>query len=128
MLYIQLSLSQSRFAALPEEGATDSRKRIRSRRSAQRRYATSGRADSVGQPGDRSAGFDALVAVFSADPSVELPGPSRAKFGSNALKVNGRIFAMLVRGSLMVKLPKERVAALIASGRGEAFNAGRGLR
>jgi len=48
-------------------------------------------------------------------------------FGSSALTVNGRIFATLNHeGKLLVKLPKLRVDALVASGKGERFDSGRG--
>src|SRR5579872_1847549 len=43
-------------------------------------------------------------------------------FGSSGLKIHNKIFAMLVRGKLVVKLPKARVDALIASGEGERFD------
>ena len=48
------------------------------------------------------------------------------KFGSSALKINNKIFAMLSGGRLVVKLPHDRVRALIATGDGEPFDAGRG--
>jgi hypothetical protein len=71
--------------------------------------------------------FAKLVkSLTRGDASVEPPKPSRREFGSNGLKVNGKIFAMLVRGALVVKLPKARVAALIASGIGGHFDAGKG--
>jgi hypothetical protein len=47
-------------------------------------------------------------------------------FGSRALKINNRIFAMLVGGRLVVKLPRARVAELIETGRGQPFDAGKG--
>jgi hypothetical protein len=78
---------------------------------------------------DRAAGskaFDALIEAFASDGRVAPPRPDRREFGSNALKVDGRIFAMLVNDALVVKLPRERVAELIAAERGEPFDAGKG--
>ena len=49
--------------------------------------------------------------------------PSEGKsFGSSGLKIHNKIFAMLVRGRLVVKLPKHRVDALVTSGDGERFD------
>ncbi len=47
-------------------------------------------------------------------------------FGSAGLKVRGKVFAMLVRGDLVVKLPKERVDELVQSGVGSRFDPGHG--
>lgn len=52
---------------------------------------------------------------------------SKKKFGkSDELRVNDKIFAMLVRGNLVVKIPRDRVDALVTSGEGERFDTGSG--
>jgi hypothetical protein len=47
-------------------------------------------------------------------------------FGSNALKADGKIFASLSHGRLLVKLPAERVKALVEAKLGEPFSTGPG--
>lgn len=63
--------------------------------------------------------YESLVEDFLGDREVEQSGRG---FGSDALKVRGKIFAMLSNGRLVVKLPRERVDALVASGEGERFD------
>jgi hypothetical protein len=45
---------------------------------------------------------------------------------SEGLRVSGKIFAMLVKGELVVKLPKDRVEELMTSGIGHRFDPGHG--
>jgi hypothetical protein len=47
---------------------------------------------------------------------------------SYGLKVNGKIFAMYGKERFVVKLPKERVDALVTDGSGERFDPGHGRR
>lgn len=48
-------------------------------------------------------------------------------FGANAgLRVGGKIFAMLVQGELVVKLPAVRCVELVSSGRARPFERGQG--
>ena len=63
--------------------------------------------------------YVALVEEFLGEQDVEQSGKG---FGSDALKVRGKIFAMLSQGRLVVKLPRQRVDALVASGDGERFD------
>jgi hypothetical protein len=55
------------------------------------------------------------------DEMLTLPGASIGRALSNeGLMVNGKLFAFLLRGKLIVKLPVERVAEVIAAGTGAA--------
>ncbi|RTL62052.1 MAG: hypothetical protein EKK42_33230 [Pseudonocardiaceae bacterium] len=69
--------------------------------------------------------FETLVDEFVARPGVTPPG-STGRFGSHALKVDGSIFAMVVRGALVLKLPRDRVTELITAGEGGPFDANKG--
>ena len=77
---------------------------------------------------DVDAAFVRLVTTLSADDvPIELPLPGAPrKFGSGAVRIGGKIFAMLVRGHLVVKLPAARVSALVAAGHGTWFDANKG--
>jgi TfoX/Sxy family transcriptional regulator of competence genes len=71
--------------------------------------------------------FAKLVDTLVADDgAVTPPDPSRGAFGSNALRVDGKIFAMLVRGELVLKLPRAQVDHLASAGHGVPFDAGKG--
>jgi hypothetical protein len=67
--------------------------------------------------------FEQLAAVLLAQPDVE----QGTGFGSApGLRIKGKIFAMLVKGELVVKLPKDRVDELVSSGAGAQFDPGHG--
>jgi TfoX/Sxy family transcriptional regulator of competence genes len=51
---------------------------------------------------------------------------TRKGFGERALWIDGRIFVMLAQGRLVVKLPRQRVDALVAAGAGQRFDPGHG--
>jgi hypothetical protein len=54
-------------------------------------------------------------------------GSGKRGFGSSALRINNKIFAMLSsKGEFVVKLPKQRVDALVTSGAGVRFDPGHG--
>jgi len=70
--------------------------------------------------------FALVVNAFADDRQVSPPGTGKG-FGSGALKVNGKIFAMLSsKGEFVVKLSEERVNELVAAGKGSRFDPGRG--
>jgi YjbR protein len=63
--------------------------------------------------------FERLTSRFLTDPAVS----EGTGFGSKpGLRVKGKIFAMLVNGELVLKLPRERVDQLVASGSGSRFD------
>ncbi len=71
------------------------------------------------------ARFATIVEELLGNPDVT--SPAGTGFGSLALKVGGRIFAMLSsKGEFVIKLPRQRVDALIASGDGARFDPGHG--
>ncbi|HEX8255404.1 MAG TPA: LytTR family transcriptional regulator DNA-binding domain-containing protein [Thermoanaerobaculia bacterium] len=83
--------------------------------------ATMSKSRKAASQSEESAGvdprFEPLVEAFADDPSVTR-GKMMASYG---LKVRGKIFAMLVRDDLVLKLPKPRVDALVAAGHGKPF-------
>lgn len=77
--------------------------------------------------GKAEALFDKLVDHFRADGAVTAPSAAKGgKFGASGLKVDGKLFAMLSKGELVVKLPKQRVEELVASRTGKQFDPGHG--
>jgi hypothetical protein len=76
------------------------------------------------------AAYAAVVETFLSNPYVTQAsdeGRSRGRFGSSALRINNRIFAMLSsRQEFVVKLPRARVDELIAAGEGKRFDPGHG--
>ena len=87
-------------------------------RSAKKKYATT-----IMNP---EARFAKLVTSLKSNPKVSL-GASNKGFGSSALCVGEKIFAMISsKGGFVVKLPRNRVDELVASGVGSRFEPARG--
>ena len=75
---------------------------------------------------DAHARYARIVKALLKEEGVSV-GAETKGFGSSALKVDGRIFAMVdAKGSLVVKLPRERVDALIESRAAVRFDPGHG--
>lgn len=71
------------------------------------------------------ARFARVVQAFERERTVSR-GRSKG-FGSGALRVNSKIFAMLSsKGEFVLKLPKERVDELVLNGAGQRFDPGHG--
>ncbi len=67
--------------------------------------------------------FAPIVAAFANDRDVLR---KRMFSSSNVLSVKGKIFAMLVKGQFVAKLPKERVDAIVGAKKGTYFDPGHG--
>jgi hypothetical protein len=73
--------------------------------------------------------YAAIVEAFLGESDVTGPNdtPRTGRgFGATALKVNNKIFAMLTNDGFVVKLPRERVTALVATGKGQHYDPGHG--
>jgi hypothetical protein len=67
--------------------------------------------------------FQPIAEAFAGQRGVS----RERRFGtSSVLSVNGKIFAMLVKGRFVAKLPRDRVDDIVASGFGTHFDPGRG--
>ncbi len=73
--------------------------------------------------GELDPGFMPVAAAF-ADASRG----SRAKMfsSSSVLKLDGKMFAMLVKGKFVAKLPREKVNELVSNGTGKYIDPGHG--
>jgi hypothetical protein len=91
-----------------------------------KKTAPSGPSATTLSDAQAAAAYAALARRFADQQRVTLPANERGKFGSNALKVDGKIFAMLVRGALAVKLSPGEVESATMAGRGEPLAMGRG--
>ncbi len=78
---------------------------------------------SEAEPHEARERFETLATRFLSDPSVGEGTGFGAMLG---LRVDGRIFAMLVKDELVVKLPRARVDELEGSGIGARFDPGHG--
>jgi TfoX/Sxy family transcriptional regulator of competence genes len=79
-----------------------------------------------GPPTTPEEHYATIVDVLLGEADVTFGSSGRKGFGSSTLWVSGKIFAMLVNGKLVAKVPRKRVDALIASGAGERFDPGHG--
>ena len=69
--------------------------------------------------------YEDLIEEFLGEEDV-LPPPGGSGFGRGALRYRRKIFAMFVRGQLVVKLPAPRVDELVGGGHGDRFDANKG--
>jgi hypothetical protein len=66
--------------------------------------------------------FDFVVAKLSEEPGVTLG----KAFHNPGLKLGSKLFAMLYKGSLVVKLPEARCRELLETGTAAVFDRGQG--
>lgn len=66
--------------------------------------------------------FAKIQAEYADDPRVSMGTGFGPKAG---MRVDGRIFAMLVHGGIAIKLPRDRVQTLVDTGAGQVFGMGK---
>jgi hypothetical protein len=69
--------------------------------------------------------YEDLIDELVGTPGV-MPPTGGTGFGRSGLRFQRKIFAMLVRGRLVLKLPAARIDALIEAGEGVRFDANKG--
>jgi hypothetical protein len=67
--------------------------------------------------------FALVAAAFATDRRVR---QKRMSSSQNVFNVNGKIFAMLVKNKLVVKLPRQRLDDLVRARKGGYFDPGHG--
>jgi hypothetical protein len=70
--------------------------------------------------------YDDLIDALVGEPGVT-PPDRKSGFGRSAIRYERKMFAMFVRGRLVLKLPEERVSELVAGGHGVPFDANKGV-
>lgn len=76
---------------------------------------------------DPAQRFAALAEALAPRPGVGPPGVGGSPvLGAAALTIDGSIFAVLVGGALVLRLPRHRVEGLVAAGTGLPFAAADG--
>ncbi|HZQ35145.1 MAG TPA: hypothetical protein VFD32_04375 [Dehalococcoidia bacterium] len=80
------------------------------------------RAAKQAAPAEIDPSFAPVVTAFAGDERVRVG----KIFVSTGLQAGGKFFAFVRKGQMVVKLPRERVRELIASGAGEPFDRGKG--
>lgn len=70
--------------------------------------------------------YQEVVAHFARRPHVTRVTEGKGFGSSGQLRVDGKIFAMLVRDELVLKLPARRVDQLVEARHGTRFDAGKG--
>ena len=75
-------------------------------------------------PSTPEARYATVEQALLADP--EVTRSEKRGFGSSGLWVAGKVFVMLVKDDLVVKLPRQRVDELVAAGLGARFEPGPG--
>jgi TfoX/Sxy family transcriptional regulator of competence genes len=79
-----------------------------------------------GKPKAAPSGVDPRLARIAREYAADRRVSLGKLFASHGLRVDGKIFAMVVRGKLVVKLPRSRVDELVASGIARRFDPGHG--
>jgi len=78
------------------------------------------------QSPDKQSAIDELFALVVETTLKDHKVTQSKMFGSRGLRIGGKVFAMLYKGKLVVKLSQDRVNSLLASGDGKRFDPGHG--
>jgi TfoX/Sxy family transcriptional regulator of competence genes len=78
--------------------------------------------ESIREPSAAERRFESVIKALIGERGIT----QSRMFGSTGLTIHGKVFVILYKGRLVLKLPKDHVETLVQAGQGDYFDPGHG--